>query len=448
MTLTDRDTNLIKTMLLGGAEIGGGIGLGQAGLNYLKYLKHRADSKKLTNQNDNTLTLTVDDSGKTASIGLGVGMAGGAVSLLLANALVRQAYQKMIKKPEVEADLAAAQHRHLNVLDEDADAASSKQAALGAGGHAPTGFETLTSLPVAGSILAALAGGSLVYNALDKTFPPLKKVKSPLPDKVRVVSRNSDDARDVADSATDDLALAKKREMRDHELNKSEEPGAEDITKLAGWDFVTHMALQAKSASCESDMADWVYATASGRFNELQDIFVNQGFDDACEMVKGASVSSKVSDRAIDLAVILLNKSAALSPVFQTMVAGEYYDSYPRMVKAAGDLADDEKQAMSGYAHTLGAEYNITALWSSFSESPLVKTSAEKREGSHEKVEELMKQLIDGEVDAPADKPWDLNDRSRSMLAEGSSETGDGDALVDSGEKYKRDIPEMVMGLH
>lgn len=442
--MTDRDKQLLINMILGGAAIGGGAGVLQSGTNYLNYLNSRAKAKNNKREDDDTLHLTIPAE-KQASIGLGVGLAGGALSLLAANALARKIYQSMIKRPDMQAELEAAQHRHLQSLDESAQQKAS------AVGKSPGTMEMLTSLPISLSLLAALASGALTFNALNKTFPGVKRPQNPLPKRVKITREpgSSPEAAQIAER------------IAQEELDA---PGTEDKIaswdaddESAAWDNLAHLILLSKTAAV-SDAADWVYAVASGRLQELEETFGQLGFDAACDMMKGAS-ATPVSDRAVDLAILYLTKSASLGPSFQLLVAAEAADCMTPFVKIAASLEPEDSNALIAWFASDGAANRASCLIPWILQQPSEKEAGfidEKKtqNSSHTNKRRLLRQMLQKEIDDDSkDDKKTVKDRlnnSQNMLGtapeRGDGKSEDGTSL-NNNEKENLEIPEVVMGL-
>jgi hypothetical protein len=413
MTLSDRDKALIMKFLTGGAAVGAGVGLGQSGLNYMQFLKQRADRDKATDKDDDTLYLSLPAEKRAASLGGGLAIAGGGLSLLAANALVRKLYQRMLKKPELQAELDAAQHRHLGVVTD-----LSKTAA----GKPMSGMELLTSSPVALAILTALASGTLGYQALNRTFPSVEKPRNPLPSKVRI-TRKPEEAVIEKDASWDDDA------------------------ESAAWEYATRHMLCLKAAT---DLSDWVSAAASGRYEELKDNLADLGFEAASDLVKGASTHAPVSDKALDLAVPLLVKSAVLGPVFRLMVAAEICEAYPAYVKIASGLDDEDAGALVGWLAVEGAAHRAKLLTPVV--VPFLKSAAAQGKGVESMLRQLLQQQLNNE-DAGDMKTMQERVAANQTVAGSASETGageesDGASIDQKGDDPEvPDVPELVMGM-
>jgi len=419
MNLSDRDKALILKYLTGGAALGGGIALGQSGLNYMQFLRERSMRGKRTDKDDDTLYLNIPE--KTAAIGGGMAIAGGSLSLLAANALVRKFYQQLLKKPELQAELDAAQRRHLNVLTGDITEEAEKQSA--AGGHPMSGGELLTSSPVALAILTAIASGALGYQALNRTFPSVDKPRNPLPSKVKLVRK----------PAPPDAAEMEKDASWD------------DDAESAAWDYAAHQMIRSKEAS-EMDLADLAYAAAAGRYDELRSNMIDLGFDATCDLVKGAT-AEPVSDRALDLGVSLLVKSAALGPCVRLLIAAELNEQLPGFTKIASGLDDETSGALVGWLACQGAAYRTQTLGPWIVGMP---KAASAVEGPPAQMEMMLKQLLQEQLQAES-----VNDRkdaqarvaSNQTVSGSASETGTGQASDGAATQGTRDVPELVMGI-
>lgn len=433
MNLTERDIKLLKSLLIGGSAIGGGIGLLQSGANYIEHLNQRARAKDKRYKDDDTLFLTVPAE-KQASLGLGLGLAGGALATLATNALVKRLYQELVKRPELQAELDEAQRRHLQTAEMEA---AQKQAAEG---KPVSTVETLTSLPVALSLLTALASGALTYSALNKTFPGVGKPINPRPRRVKVL-RQSAQAEEPAQEVERLVAEEEARDNLRDGASQMKEASLPSDFESGAWDKLAHMVL---AAGGDTDVSDWVYGAASGRLQELEETVLNHGFDAACDMFKGAS-ESPVSDNAIDLAVTYFTKSAALGPVFQLMVSAEICEKMPSFFKMAGALNPEDVNDLIGWLSATGCAERAARLMPVIADVQPVKEASDTPKSQREILRELLRREFEDESGKDRRTAGERLSRSQNINSS-QSEGGDGDTEGGTADT-RSDIPELVMGV-
>jgi hypothetical protein len=239
---------------------------------------------------------------------------GGLLSALGSYALVRKLYQN-IKRKQLQEQLDKAQQEFIGSAEEEAVEAQKKAAT---GGEAMGVGEFLTSVPVAFSLLSAIAAGALSNAALNKYFPRIKKPTSAAPK--RIVIRKKREEGEGEDEMLEEEKVAYEKVAADQQYDDATE-------------FLVHLCMGSKSAS-KSDLVDIVHAVAQGRGAEFTNNMLEFGFDSAMNTIKGASEVS-ITPQQKQFAIGYCVKSAALSPVVQLLAAAEYNDMAPRFTKIA-----------------------------------------------------------------------------------------------------------------
>ena len=343
----------------------------------------------------------------------------------------------------MQADLEAAQNRHLKTLSESVKGASTDKS--------PSTMEMLTSAPITLSVLMALASGGLAVNALNKTFPQVNHPRNPLPRRVRINRE--------AGASPEQAAIAK--EVAERELNGEEADQKMASMSLSAdqesalWGEMAHLILNSKKAS-ETDVADWAYAVAGGRLQELEDTVAQLGFEPACDMMKGAS-ETPVSDSALDLAVLYLTKSSSLGPLFQLLVAAEVVEQIPSQTKIAACLEPEILNAVIGWAAEKSASYRMARIMPILSRTPVTKSA------SHSEVDpdatttvvhrrQAMRKMLQQEIneDSKNDKKSLKGRMANSQNLSGTaSELGDGRVHADAKKAGSDDFDmhELIMGI-
>ena len=104
--MNERDKQLIKNFLIGGAASGAAIAGTSAIIDYVKYLKEKAKMENDPDSLDDD-TIYIDKripvGVKSASVGAGVAVAGGAASALATYVALSKMYQ-MLKKKQLQDD--------------------------------------------------------------------------------------------------------------------------------------------------------------------------------------------------------------------------------------------------------------------------------------------------------------------------------------------------------
>lgn len=418
---------ILKKYLIGGAALGGGVGLLTSLVNYINHLK---DEKEDSSVDDDTIYVYKDpemvDQTKSANwIDTGVGIAGGAAAALGMYSLVNKLYSEFRRKEAQEA-LDKAQHVFLNaqgykdVKDkkkkkkEDSDSTKEelqKSAADEEGGRAASGLENLFAAPVAVPLLLALASG-VVTNEVLKSKYPNQKPKIKPPKRFEVVSAPEDE--DDEEEGKDEFKAAAFQE-------ELEDDAAE---------FMLRMTLE--NPCRNSDLTNIVKNAAMGGHLGFKDTVNTIGLTNALSMVKGASVQTP-DPLAEHLAVCWLNKSARLKHGIRLVAAGEFVEKYPELYKQACNLSEHERAWLYKIAGIMGVavraersqELGITAD----KEALQVKTAA----GGSSEVEPILEELI-SEINKKKDDSDDQPEDSQ-LNAEPATEGDEFESSGTSGEE-------------
>lgn len=311
------DLDIIKRVMLGGAALGGGTALVTSLMNYLQKLN---ESK--TDSDDDTLYVRqVNPTVKSASLGGGLALAGGALTTAGTYALIKKIYNS-IMKAEAQKELDEAQQVYLETqgFTPVEKKASFRHMNLG---------ELVTSLPVAVPLLVALGGAAGAYKLLDKQFP--RKVKKPAPPKrIEVI---------------DEPEVTEDEEIYENEKMAScmESDCMELISHLVGVPGVESV----------SDTNNLVHAIAGGGLGEFKKTASMLGFVPALGLVKGAS-AHEVDPLRKQLALTYLTKSAHFSNQFGVVLAAEFAEKYPTFFKQAADMNENTRESLYKIACILG----------------------------------------------------------------------------------------------
>lgn len=360
--LSPRDIELIRNFLVGGAALGGGIGLSTSLANHLKTLNSEAED---SSKDDDTIYINLPgkqpvpgQNTKYAVLGGGLALTGGVLATLGSYALVRKAYQAM-KRKRMQEELDEAQNSYLGTVAAEGDA--SKQAAAGK----PMGMvELATSLPVALPILLGLGSGALANKFLDESFPARRKRLTTTPRKV-VLRTNTP------------------------EEKKEEQEEAEKYAH-AGAEMLVNLAVAKKEASVE--LKDMVAAAAQGRCSEMELALVNSNADTMFDLIKGASEIPVSKPMAI-IATAYICKSAMLSPIVRQLAAAEFADMAPAMFKQAYEMPDEVADAMSGMVCLLSEAIRADELSPWIKDPDFSKVASEDKSAANEEL--LVRKFLD-----------------------------------------------------
>lgn len=363
---TQRDLALIKHYLIGGAAIGGGLGLTTSLLNYFNTLKQQAAQPGL---GKDTLTINLpakktgtedDDEGQEK-----VALFGGSAAILAAGAgglgsyvAVRQLYQAL-KRKQQKAELERAQQAYLGNLD---DTMTEKTASWLAPeqGSSMKWPEVLANAPFSVAAVLGLASAVIANKGLHAAFP---EVKEPLRrDPRRVVVRT--------------VGVTRPEDMDgDHE----KEAAAVDLD--SGFEFALRTLLATASMSEKrasmTYLSDMVHATADGRLAELE-AAAQYGPETMFELIKGAS-DAPIADPFYSMGITALTKSAMLRPTVLSLMSAEYQENYPTVCADARALDGDVQTTLLKLACEVGEGYRhagCATLADAFKEVPDLEKSA------------------------------------------------------------------------
>ena len=360
IALSERNKDIIKNYLVGGAALGGSTALMTSLINYINSLKSQVKKKEDTSADDETLYVNIDKAAGVTEDALagGAAMTGGALTALGSYALVRKLYQK-IKRQQLQEELDKAQQSFLESAKEEAKVKNAADE-----GRPLSVGETVLSLPVAISLLSALAAGAITNKGLEKTFPAAKKPKSLAPKKV-VIRRTPKELENEEEKAAYDKSAAT------HEDDALE--------------FLMHLCMGSKSAA-QSELVDIVHAVAQGRGEEFKTSMLEYGFDHAMDTIKGASETPITAEQK-QFAIGYCVKNAALNPVVSMLAAVEYNDMAPRFTKLASLQTEEAVETLVKIAGVLGAMNRIDLLSNSKTE---IVTTKEALDVSLDSILDLM----------------------------------------------------------
>lgn len=322
--LSQRDKDLIRNYMVGGAAVGGGAALVTSLVNYLRHL-----NATKTDKDDDTLYVYRDNPEgqiKSAVVGGGLALTGGLLSTIGAYALVKKLYSSM-RKQEAQAELDNAQKAFLTSQGYKPADKKEIEKAASAAGKPMSVFEGVTSVPVALPLLLALGSGVVAHKMLDKAFPTTKpKVKPPR--RVEIIDRPP--------------VVEEKEEV-------IEKPAF--VREDDGFEFLLRMLSLEKSAS--SDVCNLVAAIADGELPAFKNAVDTIGYMNALDTVKGASLR-KVDPINEHMAIAYLAKSAKLKYQTGVIAAGEFAEKHPHFYKMACALSPGVQEDLYNIMQLVG----------------------------------------------------------------------------------------------
>lgn len=316
-----RTAELLKRYVLAGGAVGAGVGVGTSVANYLSYLKNKSDAQKADNTSGDDDILYVDvPTTKRANVsawpgvGGGLALAAGTLSMVAANALVKQLYNK-VKKKNLQKDLDESQQMYW-------DSAIKSAAAL-PDGKPMSSTELVASSPVALTLLAAVASGMITNKALSHYFP-------------------------ARDSGIDPMKESKPKQVKIR-YKDMQKVAAEEIP--ASMDFALASLVDGLDKQA-SYLPDLVHTAASGGLDTFISNFRDLGLVSALELTKGAS-SLEVDSDAKYLGICALNRNPETAPVIATLLEAELLDRLPYFHKIAYETEQEDQEVVIKLAAAL-----------------------------------------------------------------------------------------------
>ena len=329
--LSQRDKDLVRNYLIGGAATGGGVALATALVNYLRHLKDDADE---SDDDDDTIKIYKQAPQEKVAMTLGgpLALTGGIVSAAGTYALVNKLYEALRKK-QAQDKLDEAQNIFLESqgykkLDKKKKPAkeeeeSEKSASAGKGMSAS---ELGISIPLALPILMALGSGVVAHKLLNKSFP-VKKRSVEAPKRIEIVDAPVNEEEEAIDKSA-------------------------GISDTDGFEFLLRTINMTKAAS--SDISNLIATAADGRFKDFRKAASVIGFADALDTVKGAAKAIDIEPLTEQLAISCLAKSASVGAQTKLLAAAEFAELYPAFFKAAANLSKKKQNALYKIACIFG----------------------------------------------------------------------------------------------
>ena len=317
---SENDKRTIGKYIIGGLQLGAGVGLVTTMLNYVKDLKNRDSTahdddtlyimKKKKNKKDDMYKYSSTENkdqpnlnensnkDKTESdsyFAVPFALTGGIISTMLGYRAIKSLYNKF-RARKAQKELDKAQRIFLDTSGYEKLASIIKQAE---GGRAVTTGEVLLSSPVLLPMLTALATGAVTVHLLNKNFP-IKKLKPKKPRRIEVIDNPNDDIDDYQKQAS---------------INNALNDGANE--------YLLRMTLLTKSN--DSDLNKLFKTAAVGNLKEFTKTSADIGFLNALDTLKGAD-SLETSKDQEELALIAMTKSSSIADCVNLLAAAEFFD--------------------------------------------------------------------------------------------------------------------------
>ena len=193
--------------------------------------------------------------------------------------------------------------------------------------------DTLTGVPVATALLAALATGGITMAALNKTFPTIKHPRNLRPKRVRLVAPDGDQTALSQETLNEIDAPDPNKEIgyiKEAAFDDSEACGREFVTSLT-----TRLVPNGKTAAM-------VNLVARRGVGELERMAKTAGVEALAPAIKGWEFKD-VSTRDKQLSVMAMHKNAYFSEVATSVAVSELLSAIPNTVMHAVGSGDDER---------------------------------------------------------------------------------------------------------
>ena len=329
--MDERDKQLLKKFLIGGATAGTAVA-GTAGLlDYVKYLKNKADMENNPNSLDND-TIYIDKQipgvNKSAALNSGVALAGGALTGLASFVAISKMYQLM-KKKQLQKDMDAAQSVYTDTFQEKA-AADGKSIS--------TPELVGSAMPVGALILAGLASGAITYQSLRKSFPSLAD------------SRKRKDVLDQNPSRVETRYV-------DEEGNPIKAASVDDLTDDDYAYGMAYAGFMAKNAGDNNDLLSSLFnSVVYDSFDSLEDVVATGDGESLHGFVKAASAleEPELTPNGVALVSTFLAKSAAASTLFTMAVFDTLSEKSLYFIEKAASFDEETLTIMCKIASNMG----------------------------------------------------------------------------------------------
>lgn len=326
---SENDKRTINKYLMGGLQLGAGVGLITTMLNYMKNLKNRESTaddddtlyirKKRNNIQKEASTASNDDS----YFAVPVALTGGILASMLSYKAIKSLYNKF-RARQAQKELDEAQNIFLDTSGYEKAGSITKSAEET--GRGVTMGEVALSAPALLPMLSALATGAVTLHILNKNFP-LRKLKPKKPRKIEVIDDQVDDEMQQKQASYDSLL----------------DDGANE--------YLFRMTLLTKSD--DSDLNRLFKTAAIGRLQEFTKTAADIGFLNALDTLKGAE-NNNVSKDQEELALIAVTKSASVSDCANLLAAVEFFDKNRNICERAAELDEDTQETLYKIAGCLG----------------------------------------------------------------------------------------------
>lgn len=331
---SENDKRTINKYLMGGLQLGAGVGLITTMLNYMKNLK----SMESTADDDDTLYIrkkrkemekessTADTNNNDDSyFAVPVALTGGILASMLSYKVIKSLYNKF-RARKAQKELDDAQNIFLDTSGYEKAGSMTKSAEDT--GRGVTMGEVALSAPALLPMLSALATGAVTLHILNKNFP-LKKLKPRKPRRIEVID----------DYPEEDEEMQQKQASYNNLL----EDGANE--------YLFRMAILTKSD--DSDLNRLFKTAAVGRLKEFTKTAADIGFLNALDTLKGAENNNVNKDQE-ELALIAITKSASVADCANLLAAVEFFDKNRSICERAAELDEETQDILYKIAGCLG----------------------------------------------------------------------------------------------